>query len=507
MTIFRSGIVVASFTFISRIFGLARELFIADLFGVTSNADAVNVAFKLPNLFRRIFGEGALSTVFIPILNEKLIESNLATKKFSSNIFIPLLIILCFLVLIAQLLMPYLMFIIAPGFSEDDEKFKLTILLCRITMPYLILISVVAFFGSILNSVKRFAAFAFSPVILNISMILNTYLFSYCFSTTISISLSIILAGLFQVVFMFYCLAKANLTFPIICKPQKDKSVNQFLKNIGPAALSAGVGQFNIFISQSIASFVPGAVSILSYADRIYQFPLSIIGVSFATILLPELSKIYKSNNMSLANNIQNKAIGIALLLSLPATFGIIALSGYITHIIYERGAFTCIDTQKTSQVISAFTIGLPAFVLSKILISIFYANNDTRTPLKIALYSLTINTICNILLMPIFSYIGIALGTSFTAWFNVWLLYHYAHKAGRISIELSIINIVAKILLSCTLMYLVIILIINKWNDYFYSHTLLIKIFLLGVIILVGTTIIAGMSYCFKLHHSLSLK
>ncbi|MGI4776297.1 MAG: murein biosynthesis integral membrane protein MurJ [Janthinobacterium lividum] len=507
MTIFRSGIVVASLTFISRIFGLARELYIADSFGATGSADAINVAFKLPNLFRRIFGEGALSTVFIPILNEKLLESSSATRKFSSQIFVPLLVILVSLVFIMQLFMPYLMFLIAPGFSEDEHKFQLTVLLCRITMPYLIFISVAAFFGSILNSIRKFAAFAFSPVIMSMTIILGTHLFKYRFSGALSISLSIILAGILQVIFMFRCLVKANLTFPIIFNIKRDRDVSRFLKNMGPATLSASVGQFGILISQSIASFIPGAVSILSYADRIYQFPLSIIGVSFSTILLPELSKIYKNNNISLANDLQNKAIGIALLLSLPAALGIIILSEPMIHIIYERGAFTNIDTRSTSQVISAFAIGLPAFVLGKVLMPIFYANNDTKTPLKITIYSLVVNILSNILLMFLFSYIGIALGTSFAAWFNVWLLYRYAQKAGRISIQPSIRNIILKILTSCAVMCLIILVIVNKWDSHFYSYSLIIKIFLLGSVILIGSIIIVGMSFYFKLHRSLSLR
>ncbi|CAG2172373.1 unnamed protein product [Oppiella nova] len=247
---------VACFTLISRIFGLIRELFIASLFGATNIADSVNVAFKLPNLFRRIFGEGALVSSFIPIFNEKILES-------------------------------------------------------------------------------------------------------------------------------------------------KD----------------------------SATSFIEGAISILSYADRIYQFPLSLIGVTLGTILLPELSKIYKLNDLKQAVKIQNEAIKIGLLLSLPAAFGIIALADPIIHIIYERGEFSLEDRVKTAEAISAFAIGLPAFILIKILTPIFYANQDTKTPLKITIYSLIINTLLNIILMIKFSHVGIALGSSIAAWYNAFLLYKYTKK------------------------------------------------------------------------------
>ena len=506
MKLFRSGIIVAFFTLISRIFGLIRELFIASLFGSTSLADSVNVAFKLPNLFRRIFGEGALSTVFIPIFNEKIEQSNAAARKFTGEIFTLLLLATILLVLLMMALMEPLMYVIAPGFHHIPEKFNLTILLCRITIPYLVFISVTALFGGILNSVGKFAAFAFVPVLLNIVVIIGTLFMQQQIQPSIAISISIVLAGVLQVMFMYYCLKRANLLFPLLFNYQ-DKAVKKFLINMGPATISSGVQQLNLFISQSIASFIPGAVSILSYADRIYQFPLSIIGVTFGTILLPELSKIYKTNDMELAFKIQNKAIKGSILLSLPAMIGIIILSHPIIHIIYERGAFTAEDTTKTATAISAFALGLPAFVLTKILTPIFYANHDTKTPLKITIYSLAANTILNLILMIPLSHIGIALGSSISAWYNVWLLHKYAHAYGRLTLSSSLVWFCAKVFLSSIIMGIVILAISYYYGYYFYSEQVLIKTFVLALTITCASLVFAASCFYFKLHKILLAK
>jgi putative peptidoglycan lipid II flippase len=500
LKLFRSGIIVAFFTLISRIFGLIRELFIASLFGSTSLADSVNVAFKLPNLFRRIFGEGALSTVFIPIFNEKIEQSNAAVRKFTGEIFTLLLLATILLVLLMIALMEPLMYVIAPGFHHIPEKFNLTILLCRITIPYLVFISVTALFGGILNSVGKFAAFAFVPVLLNIVVIIGTLFMQQQIQPSIAISISVVLAGVLQVMFMYYCLKRANLLFPLLFN-YEDKAVKKFLINMGPATISSGVQQLNLFISQSIASFIPGAVSILSYADRIYQFPLSIIGVTFGTILLPELSKIYKTNDMELAFKIQNKAIKGSILLSLPAMIGIIILSHPIIHIIYERGAFTAEDTTKTATAISAFALGLPAFVLAKILTPIFYANHDTKTPLKITIYSLAANTILNLILMIPLSHIGIALGSSISAWYNVWLLHKYAHAYGRLTLSSSLAWFCAKVFLSSIIMGIVILVISYYYGYYFYSEQVLIKTFVLALTITCASLVFAASCFYFKLH------
>lgn len=487
--LFRSGVIVALYTFLSRILGLIRELFIASIFGTNYIADSVNVAFKLPNLFRRIFAEGAVSVVFIPIFNQKLLNSVSCARSFTGQIFTVLVLALLLFVVTVEIFMPSIVMLIAPGFKSDAQKFELTIILCRITMPYIIFISIVALCGSVLNSVKKFAAFAFSPIILSVIIIICTLTLQSKITPAVAISVSVLIGGMLQLLFMYYCVWRAKLTFKVNISTT-DPDVKLFLYNMCPAVLSAGAHQLNLFISQSIASFIPGAVSILSYADRIYQFPLSIIGVTFATVLLPELSRRYKMCELEKAYELQNQGIKAGLFLSLPASIGIILLSCPIIHIIYEYGAFTRFDTVRTAQALSAFALGLPAFVLSKILTSIFYANSDTKTPLRVAIYVVSANTALNVILMFGFEHTGIAIGSSISAWYGVWLLCSYGKIYNIRIFSAEIKQFILKLIVCCVVMILGILVIINFYDANFYSNSILIKSITLIITVFVGALI-----------------
>jgi putative peptidoglycan lipid II flippase len=497
----KSGIIVAFFTMLSRIFGLARELFVASIFGSSAIADCVNIAFKFPNLFRRIFGEGALSVVFIPIFSQKLLESRSSAHRFSSEVLTLLFISLIILSTLMQIFMPYLMVLIAPGFYKIQEKYELAILLCRITTPYLIFISISAIFGGMLNSVKKFAAFAFVPIIMNICVILFTYLWQEKLNAHFAISYSLILAGILQVIFMWFCLLRAKLTFSPSLAFYDNPEVIKLLKNMGPAAISSGVQQINLFISQSIASFIPGAVSILSYAERLYQLPLAIIGVTFGTILLPELSQIYKKKDLEGANNLQNNAIIIALALSIPATLGLLLLAKPIIHLIYERGAFVAEDTSKTAYALAAFSLGLPAFVIAKILTPIFYANGDTKTPMRITVYSLLFNSFLNIALMIPFDHVGIAIGSSISAWYNVFLLGKYAKSHGNFKIQIKTKKSIYKIIISAFFMIAVLCISNYFFHDFYYSLSFVVKAQALFITIIIAAMVYLLMLYFFKIH------
>lgn len=499
----KSGIIVAFFTLISRFFGLARELFIAATFGTTAIADCVNVAFKFPNLFRRIFGEGALSAVFIPMYSEKLLSSKKSARIFSGEIFVLLLITLVALTLILQIFMPMLMLLIAPGFINSGEKYDLAIILCRLTTPYIIFISITALFGGMLNSVRKFAAFAFTPILMNICIITIPYVLQNFTQEHYSVAYALLIAGALQVGFMYFCLIRSKMHFPIIFKPQ-DPEVKSLIKKMGPASMSSGALQLNLFISQSIASFIPGAVSILSYADRLYQLPLSLIGVTFGTILLPELSQIYKKKNYEEANNLQNKAIKISTAISIPSMCGLFILADPIIFYIYERGEFTSTDTFLTANALSAFSLGLPAFVLAKIITPIFYANLDTKTPLKITVYSLFINTSLNIILMIPFDYIGIAIGSSIAAWINVYLLSKHAKQYGDFSIHSDTKSFIIKTTLSSIIMVLFILIAKYELNYWIYSSNFITKTIALFGTIITGIIIFALSSYLLKMHKTL---
>eukprot|EP00916_Digyalum_oweni_P019740 GHVL01032941.1.p1 GENE.GHVL01032941.1~~GHVL01032941.1.p1 ORF type:complete len:277 (-),score=-2.00 GHVL01032941.1:565-1395(-) len=273
---------------------------------------------------------------------------------------------------------------------------------------------------------------------------------------------------------------------------------------MGPAAMSSGAQQLNLFISQSIASFLPGAVSILSYADRLYQLPLSLIGITFGTILLPELSQIYKRRHYSKANTLQNKAIIIALTISIPAMFGLLTLSSPIIHLIYERGQFSADDTIQTANALMAFSFGLPAFVLAKILMPIFYANLDTKTPFRITVYSLLVNTGLNILLMIPFGHVGIALGSSIAAWFNVYLLNKHAKQYGDFQITHQTKLFSLKVMVSSAFMIIFIAVVRYYFDDLFYIDHFIIKAASLLATIAGAIAIFAVSAYFFKIHKTL---
>lgn len=507
----KSGIIVAFFTLLSRFFGLARELFIAATFGSSAIADCVNVAFKFPNLFRRIFGEGALSAVFIPIFNEKLLSSNEEARRFSSQVFSLLLFVLVSITVALQIFMPYLMIVIAPGFYGDDSKYDLAILLCRITTPYLVFVCITALFGGMLNSIRKFAAFAFVPVLMNIAVIAVTLIFKPVMQEEYGIAISLIIAGILQVAFMYYNLWKNNLTCSLLfnlksstSNAEEQQDVRKMIKNMGPATVSSGAQQLNLFISQSIASFLPGAVSILSYADRLYQLPLALIGISFGTVLLPELSKIYKKQDFEKANLLQNTAMQIGILISIPACIGLISLSHPIIHIIYERGEFSSSDTTDVANALRAFSLGLPAYVLAKILIPIFYANGDTKTPLRITVYSLIINTLLNVILMIPFGHVGIAAGSSIAAWFNVYLLNKYSSKYGEFKIKAETIGFALKSGISAIIMGGFIYICSFYTQTYYYSEISLYKIAALLVVIILGGVVYFMAIFTFKMHKHL---
>lgn len=443
----RSGVIVAVFTLLSRIFGMLRELFIATTFGTTALADAVTVAFKLPNLFRRILGEGALASVFVPIFTEKLRHSQKNANIFASKVFLCVMIIALGLFCIIEFFMPEIMMLLAPGFTSNPDKFQLTVSLCRITMIYLLFITLTALVGSMLNSVGRFAPFAATSIIMNIVIIGGTIWLSNYIENYYAIAFSIVIAGILQLGFIFFSAYRAGLKITIPKLYSEDQDIRKLVKLMVPATISAGALQINLFVSQSISSFIPGAVSILSYADRLYQLPMSIIGVSFATVLLPTLSKLYKSHEVKKARQTQTNAIKIGFFLTMPCCAALIVLAQPMISLIYEYGAFTQQDTINTSYAIAAFSLGLPAFVLSKIFMPIFFAHHDTKTPMKITVQTIASNIVLNLILMQYYGFVGIALGSSISSWIGVYFSVRYTKRFGYFTLTGELVMFLMKLI------------------------------------------------------------
>ena len=458
MSLIKSSATIGGYTLASRVLGFLRDVTIASSLGASFLSDAFFVAFKLPNFLRRLFAEGAFNAAFVPLYAGSVAaEGQEKATRFASEAMSLLLVILFAVTGIFILCMPWLMFILAPGFADNPDKFNLTVTLTRITMPYIVFISLVSLLGGILNSSHKFAAVAATPILMNLSLIIVPSLVDRWTPTGAhALAVAVFIAGVVQWLWLVWFCAKQGL-LPRLVKPKMTPEVKRLLLLIGPAALGAGVAQINLFIDLIIASQFDSGVSYLYYADRINELPLAVIGIAVGTALLPMLSRQIRMGEMEAAYHTQNKAIGFTLFMSLPASLAIIAIARPIIHVMFERGAFTALDTAATTPALVAFAMGLPAFILIKIFAPCFYANQDTKTPFKIASLCIVVNLVFNLALMGTFRHVGMALATSIAAWVNVALMFVALRRRDWIRIEPTLKCDVAKILFASALMVLVL--------------------------------------------------
>ena len=388
MNLLSSASLFGFFTLISRILGYVRDFLIAIFLGASIFADVFFVAFRLPNTFRRLFAEGTFNAAFIPSYTSVKIEDKKKGKKFADDVLSWLLLILLFIVTLAEIFTPYLIYLIAPGFLEDQVKFNLAVELTRITFPFLLFVSLSSFFSGILNSNNKFAAAAAAPIILNVVLIISLIIsFMYDLNYTKQLSYGVTIAGIIQLLFLIYVSNKyykfsLNFSFKLSSK------VKFFFKKLLPSILSSGVTQINILVGTIIASFQSGAVSYLYYADRVYQINLAIAGIAVGTVSLPVLSKAFKMKNIRKISNIQNKSFELSLLFSIPASFGLILASNEIVNALFGYGSFSENDVEMTASALKFFGYGVPAFALIKILSNFFFARDNTKH-LSISLYLL----------------------------------------------------------------------------------------------------------------------
>jgi len=421
MNLKKSIFTVGGYTIISRLLGFVRDILIANFLGAGMQADVFFVAFRFPNLFRRLFAEGAFSAAFVPIFSdlwEK--EGRRRAHDFADHAFTILaLILICFLIIV-EIFMPWAIYLIAPGFDKIPGKVELAIELSRITFPYLLFISLVSLQSGVLNSLGKFAAAAAVPVILNITIIVTLIGFTskgvnpgYVLSWAISI------AGIIQFLWLFYYCQKEGL--PIwFKKPRLSSKIKLLGKRALPVVFGASLYQLNLLIGTILASFISdGAVSYLYYADRVTQLPLGVFGVSVGTALLPTLSRQLSAGDEDAAIKSQNKGLEYSLLLTIPSTIALIIIPEPIIMVLFERGAFDHQATLATCNAMIAFALGLPAYVLIRVLAPGFFAREDTLTPVRVAGVSMVLNIILNILLMQKLGYVGIAMASSVSAWAN----------------------------------------------------------------------------------------
>ena len=458
MQIIKSGVIVASFTLISRIFGYIRDILMASYLGL--HFDAFAVAFRLPNTFRTLFAEGAFSAAFVPMFSAKLAPNNKEDAfTFASQIFSLLFIILLLFIGAMMLFMPNIISILAPGFIKDQEKFLLTISLAYFTTPYLFFISLASLYTGVMNSCGKFAVAAALPIILNLVMIL-AIIFLTPLSVTPSHALSygVFIAGISQFATICYAVHRADIHIGFT-KIVITDDLKMMFRNMLPVIIGSGVVQINLAVGTIIASFIDGAASILYMADRLNQFPLAIIGTALGTVLLPALSKQLKENKLKEAMATQGKALELALFFALPCAFALGVISDTLISFLFERGNFNAQDSFKVANALSALAVGLPAFIMIKIFTPRYFAQYDTTTPVKISAVCIVANIILSIALSQVYSYVGIAMATSISAWINVSLLYYFQYKRKIFIIEKKSLIYIGKVFCSCLLMIIALIL------------------------------------------------
>jgi putative peptidoglycan lipid II flippase len=419
MALFRSVATVGSLTLVSRVFGFARDMLTAAILGAGPVADAFFVAQRLPNLFRSLFAEGAFSAAFVPLANRALVDGGKpALKDFAEEAYSVLFAALLVFVILGEIFMPWVMNLIAPGFAAEPGKFQLVVTLTRITFPYLLFISLVALQGGLLNTVDRFAAAAATPVLLNLFLIAALLVMTALHWTDGTVlAWALTAAGIAQFLWLTASCARAGVRLRLRL-PRLTPRVRETLKIMGPGVLGAGVTQLNLLISTALASTLPeGSVSYLYYADRLNQLPLGVVGIAVATAILPPLSRQVRAGDTPGAVATQNRGLELALLLTLPAATALAILALPILATLFERGAFGPREASATASALIAYAIGLPAFVLVKVLAPAFFARHDTATPVKVAILSLATNLALTLLLMRYFAHVGVAVALSAAGW------------------------------------------------------------------------------------------
>jgi len=475
----KSSLLFSSVTFVSRVFGFIRDVLIASFFGTTLYADVFTIAFRLPNLFRSTFAEGAFSAAFVPIFSKKLAhEGKGKAMHFASNIFGILTISLIVMVILLEIFMPTVIRAIAPGFTTDPQKFKLTVFLTRITTPYLFFVSLVAFYACILNSISKFFALAFSPIILNITMIVGLYMWGKDQPEKVTVAAwAVFVGGIIQLFVMVKSVINKQV-FPVIKKPKLDEDdIKRFFRNLTPAFLSSSVTQLNIWIGTIMATSIAGAASIIYFADRIVQLPTSLVGVSIGIVILPALSRAIKGAEHEKAIFLQNRAIEISLIFSLPCVVAILMLAKPIVYILFQRGAFVTADTFKTAPALFTLALGIPAYVVNKIMVSSFFANEQTKIPFKISIVCLVLNVAGNLILIRYWGYVGITLCTAVIGWLNAALLIIFGYRTGIFKFDYVIRIKLLKICLSCVFLYLFLESTIGLFGKHIYAPSKLLSI------------------------------
>jgi putative peptidoglycan lipid II flippase len=429
----KSTAVVGSATLLSRSLGFVRDMVIAQTFGAGLAADAFFVAFKIPNFLRRLFAEGAFSQAFVPILSTYYVRGNLNEIQQLVDRVAGTLGLILLLVTSAGLIgAPLLVMVFAPGFIGEQNKYELAVSLLRITFPYLLFISLTALAAGILNTYKKFSVPAITPIFLNLALIAAAlWLAPHMATPVTALAWGVFFAGLAQLLFQLPFLAQLDL-LPKLRPKWKDPGVQQIFTLMLPAIVGSSVSQINLLIDTLLASFlVTGSVSWLYYSDRLVEFPLGVFGIALATVILPSLAEKHNQASSESFARTLDWALRWACLIGTPAAVGLAVLAGPILVTLFQYGEFSDHDVSMASRSLIAYSLGLTPFILIKVLAPGFYARQDIRTPVRIAILAMFTNMVLNgILIFPL-AHAGLALATSLSAWLNAALLFLTLKRQG----------------------------------------------------------------------------
>nr|WP_256938988.1 murein biosynthesis integral membrane protein MurJ [Acinetobacter harbinensis] len=461
MALWRSTFIVSAMTMLSRVLGLVRDVVLLNVFGAGKDFDTFVVAFRIPNFFRRLFAEGAFSQAFIPVLTEyKSTKTHAEVQILISRVFGCLATFMTTLTFIAMIAAPAILYVYAPGFHSDPEKFALATDMFRLTIPYLLFMSLTAFASSILNSYGSFSTPAFAPVLLNVTMIAAAWwLTPYMAEPIMALGWAVVVAGILQLAIQIPELWRKKLLIP----PKVDfkhEGVDRIMKLMLPALFGVSVTQINLLLNTIWASFMQdGSVSWLYSAERMTELPLGLIGVAIGTVILPSLSARHAEQDQTKFRGMIDWAARVIMLVGIPASIALFMLSTPIIQALFQRGQFTVEDTQMTALALQCMSAGVISFMLIKVFAPGFYAQQDTKTPVRVGLMAVAANAILNVIFIGFFKLIdwqaehmALALASSGSAMVNAGMLYFYLHKrnifrfAGhwkKLSLQFAIANAV----------------------------------------------------------------
>ena len=457
MSLIKAMATVAGMTGLSRIAGFARDILTASILGAGPVADAFFVALKLPNLFRRVTGEGAFSVSFVPLYTEMLEQKGEEkADEFAGNALSIMAIGLSIFTALVMLAMPAVMLVIAPGFEDDPVRYPLAIELTRITFPYLLLMSMTALLGGVLNAHDRFAPFAIAPVLFNLTMIAFLLCSKFGFETPgHALAWGVFTSGFLQCGVLWACIKRAKI--PVTFRtPKFEVKIKKLLKLMGPGVIGAGVMHINLFADMIIASLLPaGSISYLYYADRLNQLPLGLVGIAVGTALLPMLSRAMAAKDWNKSNHLFNRGLEICFFLALPAAVGLFVASYPIVAALFEHGEFTHRDAVMTTAVLTAYALGMPAYVAVKVYSTAFWAKQDTVTPVKVAVACTLFNIFVALFLIYVgkAGVVGIAVATAMAGWLQLVLMSLYLRRRNDLHFDAKLKKNFVKIVGSCAAM------------------------------------------------------